>query len=385
MNLKRLFFLVRILGSLFLVSSSSHADVPNPITTLYKLHAAQDSLAKGEKSARETQAQLLGELGAQLQIRDESFLEEQQNFYAVLSFLIHGGNPEQVQHLLNKMLQDDQNRPLVDGVLAYAQGRESDFHAALGMENLHDTAWPSALRASLYLALTPYIARKNPELADARLDYIRLIAPGSLFEEAALRRQIKIAATLKNKDKITRLVHHYASHFPNSPYLRDFWAEIMEAVILIQDILDFKEIETLLAPMPEKFRYVAYLQFARLALLDGRLEQAGTYAHIVEIMAARQGMDVTTAQFYQLAAQAVTDQTGQVMEKLNHLPLEQLPERDHALARAARNIAKNIHYRPLPEQMHNQQQMEFDDTKTDFFLQQIKQRLNEIDSILENN
>jgi len=359
---------------------------PDPIATLHRLQAAQDSMARGDKNAVETQARLLSELGVQLGMHDEDFLKKRQNFYTILLYLVHGGNPEHVQHLLDKMPQEGADRQLINGILAYTQGREGDFHAALGRENLPHTAWPSALRASIYLALTPYISRKNPELADERLDYIRLVAPGSLFEEAAVRRQIKVAARLGNKDKISRLVRHYTMRFPNSPYIRDFWSEVMEALSSIQDRLEQEEIEKLLAPMPDKLRIMAYLQLARRALLDGHMEQASTNAQAAQMLANLQDMDDHLAQFYQLAAKAATTQAPLVALQLQDISLEELPERDHALAHAARNVAQAVSDRPIPDApLPEAQEEENDHTarQIEAIVANIRQQLNEIDTVLE--
>jgi len=111
-----------------------------------------------------------------------------------------------------------------------------------GGADLDDSNWPRALRASLYLALTPYITRKDPALAETRLDYIRLVAPGSLYEEAALRRQVKITAMRGDEEKMKTLVRHYATRFAASPYMRDFWAEVAESLALSRDSLSTREI-----------------------------------------------------------------------------------------------------------------------------------------------
>jgi len=364
----------------------------SPLAILRKLQATQDSLAHGDKSAQATQMRLLSEWGAQLAQADEHYLDERPNFYAVLLYLIHGGNPEHVQHLLDKAFTDknikESDHQLLEGVFAYAQGREIDFHVALGAEYLDDTGWSSSLRASLYLALTPYMARKNPEIADSRLDYIRLIAPGSLFEEAALRYQIKVVAKLENRDKLLRLVRHYTMRFSDSPYLRDFWTEVVEAVSIMQDVLGQEDIDALLALMPEKLRMIAYLQFARLALIEGRLEQAANNAHSAEKLGLAQGSDTTLAQFYQLAAQAPTIKAHQVQMQLQEITPESLPERDRALIEAARNVARSIAVLPthISEEMTKAAATLQDDRlQADDFLQQIQTQIDKIDALLEKN
>jgi len=366
--------------------SQAVATSTQSLASLHKLQAIQDSLAHGDKSALDSQTRLLSELGAQLKMSDEAFLEERQNFYTTLLYLIYGGDPEHVQHLLKNGPDSETDRQLIEGVLAYAEGREMDFHAALGGENLDDRTWSHALRASLYLALTPYMARKNPQLAEARLDYIRLVAPGSLFEEAALRRQIKIAAMREDKNKIATFVRHYTARFANSPYMRDFWAEVMEAISAMQPILTQEETETLLTPMPEKLRLIAHLQFARLALIDGRLEQAIWNAQAAEVLAYNQGENVTLARFYQIAAKAPTIEANQALVSLQEMTPENLPERDRALFLAVRNVAQSIGTNPINIDENIVQSMAIKQDarlQTDSFLQHIQAHIDEIDMLLE--
>jgi len=382
----------------FLILSSlpSHATTTNPITTLHKLQAVQDSLANGDKKALDSQARLLGELGAQLAGVDSSFFNDRQNFYTLILYLFNGGNPDHIERLLQEVTFEGEDQKLVEGALAYASGREGDFHTAFGADNLDDEAWPNALRASIYIALTPYISRKDPELSDKRLDYVRLVAPGSLFEEAALRRQIKVVASLEKKDKMIRLVQHYAAHFSNSPYVRDFWTEVMNAVSLLKATLSREELENLLTPMPDKLRYIAYLQLARLSLIDGQLEQAGNYAQSAEKMATNQNQDSLLARFYQAASLAPTIKASDAYQLLQEIRLEDLPERDRALGLAARNVANSLSQKPEEsgadlENAENGLSLdtiaedEPDQLQIETYLQQIQNQIETIDTLLENS
>jgi len=371
---------------------ADHHPITTPIATLQRLQEAQDKLAKGDANALTAQARLLEELGAQLGHTNPAIFDEAKNFYILMLYLIHGGTLENVNHILERKYPAQVDETLVEAVIAYAQGREGDFHSALGASDtdLNDANWPTSLRASLYLALTPYIIRKDPKLADARLDYVRLIAPGSLYEETALRRQVRLTALLGNEKKLDSLVRNYVERFPHSPYMRDFWTELVEALSLTKNNFSQETIETLLARMPEKLRYPTYLRLARFSLIEGHLKQAEKYAHTAQKLAQAQGLETILPQFYQWAAQAPTVEAGKVKNILQSINLEMLPERDRALAMAVHNIAEAIVAQPdeidqetaspLPTAKEQQEQ----DERIEKILQPIQKQIDEIDTLLEN-
>jgi len=86
----------------------------NPLETLQKLQAVQDQLARGDTKALDGQARILGELGAQLEHMDEDFFDNARNFYVVLLYLVHGGNPEHVRHILTKTPPEGVDKNLIE-------------------------------------------------------------------------------------------------------------------------------------------------------------------------------------------------------------------------------------------------------------------------------
>jgi len=366
----------------------------NPIETLQKLQEVQDQIARGDLKALDAQLRILSELGAQLKHMDEVFFSNPKNFYIVLLYLVHGGNPEHVRHILEQTPPEEINKNLIEAIMAYAQGREGDFHAALngGGADLDDANWPRALRASLYLALTPYIARKDPALAESRLDYIRLVAPGSLYEEAALRQQVKIIAKRGDEEKLKILVRHYATRFANSPYMRDFWAEVAESLGLMRNTLTTQSMERFLSEMPEKLRYPTYLRFARQALIEAKKDETIFYAQEAQKLANSQELSDNLARFYQLAALSATEQANTVRQELQDIQLESLPPRDRPLMVAARNVAETIaaHFNVTNAQAHDGQpeiilsEEEEHDSRIESILDPVQKKLDEIDTLLEN-
>ena len=102
---------------------------------------------------------------------------------------------------------------------------------------------PIELVASIYLVTATQLAAIDAGTALKRLDYIRLNAPGTLLEEAALRRGLIIAARLGDKDKVRLLARNYLQRFAFSPYSEDFFRQLVDALMEIKDKISNEEIE----------------------------------------------------------------------------------------------------------------------------------------------
>ena len=68
----------------------------------------------------------------------------------------------------------------------------------------------------------PSCAEKEPAKALAYLDDARLLAPGTLIEEAAFRRQIALIASAGDGERYEMMVARYLRRFPNSVYAGNF-------------------------------------------------------------------------------------------------------------------------------------------------------------------
>ena len=133
---------------------------------------------------------------------------------------------------------------------------------------------PIELAASIYLVTATQLAAIDAGTALKRLDYIRLNAPGTLLEEAALRRGLMIAARLGDKDKVRLLARNYLQRFAFSPYSEDFFRQLVDALMVIKDKISNEEIEEMaslgVAGRPLAF----YLRVARGAIVSGDMPRA---------------------------------------------------------------------------------------------------------------
>src|SRR5208283_5529527 len=72
--------------------------------------------------------------------------------------------------------------------------------------------------------------RGDLRAAVADLDWARLVAPGGLVEEAALRREIALLAEAHDAPRVALLARQYATRFPASLYAPDFLHDLARMI-----------------------------------------------------------------------------------------------------------------------------------------------------------
>jgi len=371
-----------------------------PVQMVRALQHMHDAVVRGDKQAPTRQARLLGDIGRHFSHADPSLFADRDNLYALVTYLFNGGNPNYVAPIVESAPPDLIESFLLEGALAYARGNEQKLIASLGGVDLDQMGWgvwPQDLRLSAYLALAPYLTLVDPKAAQERLDFVRILAPGSLFEEAALRRQVKLTALLKDEQAMRRVIISYARRFAASPYAVDFWHEVRLALPLFEVQFDDDTLASLMAMMPQRVQYIIYLRMSRQALLDGRMTRAALMATRALDVAKTLDVQVndSPARLYLAATMAASERAGESVAALQAISQENLPERDRLLLEVVRNIAQTV---ALKE---NQQTANIDAVlneaiaalkQTDEgaphgeiigFLTKAQEKLNQIDQLLE--
>ena len=143
-----------------------------------------------------------------------------------------------------------------------------------------------SLRLAGQLAYSESVLKtgRSPDDAIRLLDWARLLAPGSLVEEAALRREILLAGDQRQGDRVILLARQYVSRFPRSIYADIFILGLSAASVryrLLDDILNLRKFETLLMPATANQRRDFLLKISRVQTINGKYEVAGAAARAV--------------------------------------------------------------------------------------------------------
>lgn len=334
--------------SLPLTSATAQVSLPapEPYLLVRSMRMLQDQVASGKPEALPMLNRVLGHIAEQLRSAKPEVWQKPANAYAIFVYLLNGGNPEVVRSILASTKLDLVDPKLVAGSLAYADGDTLHF-----VENFQEVPAnvPSELVASIYLVTATQLASIDAGTALKRLDYIRLNAPGTLLEEAALRRGLTIAARLGDKDKVRLLARNYLQRFAYSPYSEDFFRQLVDALMELKDRVRNDEIEEIALLAWPRARLPFYLRVARGALVAGNLSRARFVAERAVALAGDLKADDTQAKLYLAVSNVGSDKTGDAKFMLSKLPKERLHERDVKLLDAALAMASRILAQPIPE------------------------------------
>jgi chemotaxis protein MotC len=340
--------------SLPLAAASAQVNVPapEPYLLVRSMRMLQDQVASGKPEALPMLNRVLGHIAEQLRSAKPEVWQKPANAYAIFVYLLNGGNPEVVRTILASAKLDQIAPKLVAGSLAYADG--DSLRVIENFQELPPDV-PNELAASIYLVTATQLAAIDAGTALKRLDYIRLNAPGTLLEEAALRRGLIIAARLGDKDKVRLLARNYLQRFTFSPYSEDFFRQLVDALMELNAKISNDEIEEIASLAWPGARLPFYLRIARGAIVSGNLSRARYISGRAETLAVALKTDDTQAKLYLAISNVGSDKTGDAKYVLSQLPKERLHDRDVKLLDAATAMASRILAQPIPEMETAQQ------------------------------
>ena len=270
------------LGLVFALTSAGRAQDQTPVSggaqpyeMIRSLQGLQEQIAQGNSHAINAQRALLADMDAAFLRLPAATWQEPRNARAAVVHLLSGGHPRVMRFLLALEPAPNVDRRLMEASLAYIEGREDDMATLL--EDVDPLDLPPALGGHVALVkAAPYI-RTDPARAMELLQVASLLMPGTLVEEAALRREVFVAGMMTDVDRFRVLSIRYLRRFRSSVYAGDFRRRFALAL----DTLGFVKSEdkfALLNPVLHEFdadsRRGLYLRLARSALLAGHLNVA---------------------------------------------------------------------------------------------------------------
>jgi len=255
------------------VSLPQAAPAASPYEMVRTLQSLQAQVAQGNSQALAAQRALLLRMENDFLDAPAVVWQDPRNARAAVIHLLSGGHPAVMRDLLKfdplPLIEPD----LMKGALAYVEGREQQAGELLSQFDPREL--PPSLGGHVALALAAVTVSDRPETALTYLGLARLLLPGSLVEEAALRREVFVAGTLGDIERFQSLSITYLRRFRNSIYAGDFRRRFMMAI----DTLGFAKspekfalIESLLKEFDEDTQRTLYLRLAHTALLNGQLE-----------------------------------------------------------------------------------------------------------------
>ncbi|TIX54282.1 MAG: chemotaxis protein MotC, partial [Mesorhizobium sp.] len=248
----------------------------------------------------------------------------------LLVYGMSGGNPVTVEAAASRAETDPQSLAIARGIISYLNGRPAE--AIETLKPIDPMALPTDLGAFLALVKGSLLATEQPAAALALLDNARLLSPGTLVEEAALRRSVGIAAQQGDAARFALASTQYVASYLHSPYASQFADSFVSGVIQLHMAVSQDKLADITSMMDPEREKVIYLRIARRAAIDG-LTALSTFASAM----AEKGRDGNgneddpRAQLYSSLSTVTSSTIDDVRAKLKKIDRGKLSESDRAL------------------------------------------------------
>jgi chemotaxis protein MotC len=318
-----------------------------PFEIVRSMQAIQDQIVLGNGEAQSKLPKLIGQIAQRLLAADSSVWREAKNARAVTTYTLSGGQPRVVRKVLEFGVSPAQETLLMEGALAYVEGREAKAKQIL--LPIDAKALAPAVGGHVAMVQSALIAKSDPGKAMELLDQARLLAPGTLVEEAALRREVFLSDETRNLEKFVSLSSQYIRRFPRSVYADNFRRGFADAVArfgLTNEASEFAKLENLLNEFADKDQLDLYLKIAQSGLIKGKIASAHFAAERAIRLSKNGGAERARSKLYEAATLILTRSLDAGVVELDNVESARLPKRDAELKAAVGAIAKEIRKAP---------------------------------------
>lgn len=335
------------MASSALSSPARAAETLQPYQMVRSLQLVQDRIASGDHAALPMQAKLLEMVDARLRAADPDTFAEPKNFRALLVYGMSGGNPVTVEATASRLELDERDHAIAAAIVAYLNGRPAAAIQAL--EPIDPMRLPVDLGAFVALVKGSLLADENPAEALSLLDRARLLSPGTLVEEAALRRSITIDVAQADAARFALAATQYVERYLYSPYASQFADAFVSGVIAMHDAISHDKLSDITAMMDVEREKVIYLRIARRAAIDGLKDlSAFASAKAEQGRSGKDNDDDPRALLYASLSTVTSATVEDVRSKLQTIDRNQLSESDRSLLDAAHAVVREMVAAPPP-------------------------------------
>lgn len=337
-----------LLLGLALPIAAATADEPakQPFELVRELQIFQDHTALKSTSARteqREQRERIAKVAAQLTAFEPKVWSDPRNVRAAVIYVLSGGDPRILRNLTATGPIAGIDEKLVKGAMAYSERRDAE--AIQLLDGVDVEALDRSIGGHVALVRAMLLADADKRKAYALLDRARVIAPGTMVEEAALRRQAILAAKMGELDAFDQLSSQYFRRFSGSIFARSFQRQFAEEVVAHNYATNEKRLVSLemqLGGLPEADRRETCLAIAENAVAAGNVELVRLAARLATIDARAHPVEATRMRLFEAASLLVTPAYEEAARALWTIDRSKLGVREEPLLDAALSVAREI-------------------------------------------
>ncbi|MFN4009132.1 MAG: chemotaxis protein [Pannonibacter sp.] len=320
-----------------------------PYELVRTLQALQGEVAKGSREAHLAQRALLGRMNAEFLAAPAATWADQRNARAAVIYLLSGGNPKVMRQLVELSPPPAVEMDLMRGAIAYVDGHGEEARRLLaGFEPMD---MPPNLGGQIALVRAALEVSANPQEALRLLSVARLLMPGTLVEEAALRREVFLAGKIGEIDRFQSLSIRYLRRFKSSIYAGDFQRRFglaLDGLGFGTDERRFALLETLLTEFEPAAQQAYFLAVTRQAVTQGHLDIARKAADRVRPLVVKGSPEELRLRIYEAASALAPDDIMQTRELLWSIDRKALAADERELMDAVYAVLNHVRHWPNP-------------------------------------
>lgn len=323
------------LASLLPATGAQADSALQPFQMVRSLALVQDRIANGDHAALPMQRKVLEMSDERLRSASAEDFADPRNVSALLIYAMSGGNPVTVALAFSKLDADHPAKPLADAIGSYVSG---DFVTA---EERLDAFEPRQIGAHApFVALIRGTVRSNvrPEAALADFKTARLMAPGTLIEEAALRRSLVISVSIGDPQTFAHSASAYARRFLRSPYASQFAETFVSGMAMLYAELDASEMADILSWMSREQAETIALRMSRQAAISNDAAMTAFAA----VISGDAPADDPRALLYSNLGGITSPDVVDTLSTLQSIDRARLSEADRALLDAATGVGRRV-------------------------------------------
>lgn len=330
-----------VLGVVLCIQPAIAAQVP-PFELIRTLQRVQDQIARGSVQAHRAQVKLISHIAERFMRADTAAWREPRNLQALASFLLSGGNPAIGRRVLESGIEDETHQNLIKAALAYGEGRQS--HATRLFGSIDPLSLPPSIGGHVALVKAALFQSSDHQKSLVNLELARLLLPGTLIEEAALRRAMVAAGNHNQLGKFEVFAGQYLKRFNQSVYAAEFDAKFSQQIVRLPYLREQskrRRFEGFVSTMSPERQLPLLLLVARNAVVAGKHDEALFVVERLEKLAEVDSPAHRRAVLYRAAAQ-VTRQPASARQQLHKVKANALPYVDRQIVAAAIDLAEKI-------------------------------------------
>lgn len=331
--------LTAALGGQALAQDASHV-ISDMVGDLQRL---QVQMARGDRAAYAKQQERLHAIGAAILAAKPEIWQQKSETDAAAAYVLGGGQPRDLSRLLERGVVPKSEEDLLRGALAYASGREQDAENLLGGIDARQVSLK--LAGQLAYAQSVLVTSRAPKRAIELLDVARLLAPGSLVEEAALRREILLAGDERDSDRVVFLARQYVERFGRSIYAENFILGLAATGVryrFLDDLTNLQKFESLLSLATTEQRRGFLLTLARALTIAGKFDVAAVAAQDALKESSPGGSEEARGHMYLAISHVMLDRYDAGVAELHQADAGKLDRADRELLTAALFVAQHL-------------------------------------------